>query len=207
MLGLAPLGAPISALSGTVYSVSFFSNGYGSNAYGVGKYSRSGVDDQVGAISASSAVSESVTSSDAPSTRVDFGLLQNESATLSDAPSTMVDFVGLQNESATSSEVLNVQTISYVDVIEIDAVAVDDLSPEKSIYANYLLEIISPIDTLSARLLWEPESDTAESWDPESDTSSIWVNSSDNSYTWTNIDDTPDTWTPVAGGSTTWTPI
>jgi len=62
-------------------------------------------------------------------------------------------------------------------------------------------------DLISQRLLWEPESDTAESWDPESDTNAIWTNSSDNSYNWTNIDDTPDTWTPVADGSTTWTPI
>lgn len=207
MLGLAPLGAPISALSGTVYSVSFFSNGYGGNAYGVGKYSRSGVDDQVGAVSVGSAVSESVTSSDSSSTRVDFVASRNESATSSDASSTRVDFVGFQNESVASSEVLAVQTISYVDVIEIDAVAVDGLTPDTSIYANSILEIAYPIETLSARFLWEPESDTAESWDPESDTSSIWVNSSDNSYTWTNIDDTPDTWTPVAGGSTTWTPI
>ena len=74
----------------------------------------------------------------------------------------------------------------------------------------YLIEVAeaaSALDLITQRLLWEPESDTAESWAPESDTSAIWTNSSDNSSNWTIINDTPDTWTPVTDGSTTWTPI
>ena len=74
----------------------------------------------------------------------------------------------------------------------------------------YILEVYeyaSALDLITQRLLWEPESDTAESWAPESDTSAIWTESSDNSSNWTIINDTPDTWTPVTDGSNTWTPI
>ena len=75
--------------------------------------------------------------------------------------------------------------------------------PEIFTYEDQLQEL----DLITQRLLWEPESDTAESWAPESDTSAVWTNSSDNSSNWTIINDTPDTWTPVTDGSTSWTPI
>jgi hypothetical protein len=187
MLGLAPLGTPLSALSGTVYVVDFFTNGYGANAYGSGNYGRSGSDSLNIAISIDRSVSESVTASD--------------------SEVSILNIVSDYSETVTLSDSSVPQLTSYIGVSEVDLSALDDISPAGSIYFIQLLEYVASLDALTARLLWEPESDTAESWAPESDTSSIWTNSSDNSYNWTNIDDTPDTWTPVADGSTTWTPI
>lgn len=187
MLGLAPLGTPLSALSGTVYDVGFFSNGYGGNAYGVGNYGIRSSDVFDKSITISKSVSETATSAD------------SEVSTLN-VVSNYIETVTLLESSA-------IQLTLYTGISEIDLSAVDDISPAGSIYFTQFLEYIAPLDTLSARLLWEPDSDTAENWSAESDTSAIWTNSSDNSSNWTIINDTPDTWTPVTDGSTTWTPI
>ena len=103
-----------------------------------------------------------------------------------------------------ADSILNIATL--VSALQESGTAQDDLLPGL-VYVAYISETASAIDLITQRLLWEPESDTAESWAPESDTSAIWTESSDNSSNWTIINDTPDTWTPVTDGSTTWTPI
>ena len=99
-----------------------------------------------------------------------------------------------------------VNTAILVSALQESGTAQDDLLPGLA-FVSQVSESASALDLITQRLLWEPESDTAESWAPESDTSAIWTNSSDNSNNWTIINDTPDTWTPVTDGSANWTPI
>lgn len=187
MLGLVPIGTPLSALASNVYDVGFFSNGYGGNAYGAANYG--------------------IRSSDVFDRSVGISRSVSETATSADSLSINLSAVGNYIEVITSSDSIENNADLYINVIELGLLATDYIDPINSIYFIGLSESAYSNDLFAAKLLWEREEDTPETWDPESDTSAIWTNSSDNSYNWTNINDTPDTWTPVTDGSTTWTPI